>query len=141
MVETLKIGTLQIKNSIVYIDGRSTENPTLIGLALLDSVNKTSKNIDYVTSNQRLNTYLKQNKKRQTPERSEILKIIHKLNNSFEAETIFNEMKKRKFVVSLSTVYNTIKLLVTCEILKEKTVIRKPGTIYTKTVFLLNTVN
>ena len=138
----VKIGaSLTIKNNVVFIDGRSTQNPTLIGLAVLDSANNTSKNIDYVTSNKRLTEYLKTNNKRQTPERSEILKIIHKLDGSFEAETVFNEMAKRKFTVSLSTAYNTIRLLVTCKILKEKTVIRKPGTIYTKTVFELNTVN
>lgn len=133
----MNFGALQIKNSTAYIDGKPTKNPTLIGLEILNCLNETPKNCNYNASITTLNQYLKANKLRKTPERTEILKIIHTIDGQFEVETVHNQMQERKFVVSLSTAYNTIKLFVKCGILKESKINRKAGTIYTKTVFEL----
>lgn len=61
--------------------------------------------------------YLKVNKMRCTPERYAILRAIYSINGSFDIETLLHIMEEReKFRVSRATIYNTISLLISANL-------------------------
>lgn len=60
--------------------------------------------------------HLAQNGLRKTPERFAILDEIYKRNDHFEAEALYNQMLSRDVQVSRATVYNTLELLVSCNL-------------------------
>lgn len=61
--------------------------------------------------------YLKVNKMRCTPERYAILKAIYSISGSFDIETLLQIMEEReKFRVSRATIYNTISLLISANL-------------------------
>lgn len=61
--------------------------------------------------------YLKVNKMRCTPERYAILRAIYSINGSFDIETLLHLMEEReKFRVSRATIYNTISLLISANL-------------------------
>ncbi|KRP05146.1 MAG: Fur family transcriptional regulator, partial [Sphingobacteriales bacterium BACL12 MAG-120802-bin5] len=51
-----------------------------------------------------------------TPERFAILEEIYRRNDHFDAETLYNEMLRQQYRVSRATVYNTLDLLVSCDL-------------------------
>lgn len=59
---------------------------------------------------------LEEGKLRKTPERYAILEEIYSIDNHFDAEALFIHMKQREYHVSRATVYNTLDLLVHCEL-------------------------
>lgn len=61
-------------------------------------------------------SYLEQNKQRKTPERFSILKEIYSNHTHFDAEQLYLQMKNNQFNVSRATVYNTLELLVNCDL-------------------------
>jgi Fur family ferric uptake transcriptional regulator len=63
--------------------------------------------------------YLERKQLRKTTERYTILEEIYKRDDHFEAESLFNFFKKRKFNISRATVYNTLELLVSCDLVKK----------------------
>ncbi len=64
--------------------------------------------------------YLKDGKNRITPERFEVLDSAIKYEGHFAADDLFIQMKKGKSRVSRATVYNTLELLVQCELLTKR---------------------
>lgn len=116
------IGELEIKNDKVYVDGKFTSNPTLIGLAILDAIEDKPKHINFESTKNMLIAYIKEHKHRQTPERLELLKVIHEID-SFNAEDLYNLMKNRGYAVCRATIYNAIDLFVKSNIIKRNVLV------------------
>ncbi len=61
-------------------------------------------------------SYLEEKKYRKTPERYAILEEVYNGHKHFDAETLYMQMQEKNYHVSRATVYNTLELLVDCDL-------------------------
>ena len=80
----------------------------------MDIMNDTQSRVREVFSE-----YLSEKGHRKTPERFAILVEIYEIIGHFDIEELYVKMKNKNYRVSRATLYNTIELLLDCDLIKK----------------------
>ncbi len=72
----------------------------------------------YKAAEKKFKFFLETNKNRKTPERFAILKEIYVNQHHFDAEELYIKMKQNAYRVSRATIYNTLDILVSCDLVR-----------------------
>lgn len=104
-----------------------TTDPMLIGLAVLDMLEKTeTKQIDFNNLKEKFSAYITEQNHRQTPERYAILQHICSIGSKpFNAKLIFHKMSE-VYKVSPGTIYNTFSMLLDANIIEISAKVDQP---------------
>lgn len=73
-------------------------------------------NEQFIAAKTIFNDFLEKKGFRKTPERYAILEEIYSRNDHFDAETLYDEINKTLLNISRATVYNTLEILVVCDL-------------------------
>ena len=84
--------------------------------SIVKSVQQTVKNEHLKSIKNIFSAFLEKNRQRKTPERYAVLEEIYSRQDHFDAETLYNQMKNNDHNISRATVYNTLELLVACDL-------------------------
>lgn len=72
------------------------------------------------SAHEKFTQFLKKGKHRITPERFEVLDYALDYKGHFAADDLFHQMKKKNSNVSRATVYNSLELLVKCNLIYKR---------------------
>ncbi len=72
----------------------------------------------YEQARLKFKNFLESNNNRKTPERFAILEEIYLNQHHFDAEALYIKMKQNAYRVSRATIYNTLEILVECDLIK-----------------------
>lgn len=109
---------ITIANNKVFVQGKQTTDPTLIGLAILDAIeSKQDMAVDHSDRRDKINAYVKQKQLRKTLERGQLIDIVCSMF-IFSSEELIERAEKLN--ISRASAYNFTVLLKDANIITPK---------------------
>lgn len=109
---------ITIANNKVFVQGKQTTDPTLIGLALLDAIeSKKTNSIDNISLRKKIEDYIKEKQLRKTLERRHLIDIVCSMF-IFSSEELIE--RAEKLHISRASAYNFTVLLKDANIVSKK---------------------